>query len=304
MTRYFYCWLLVGVCAATGCASTQLRRTTPRHAGTLAGIYEKQVLDNLAAFCVNKGSLPSFAVPTAGTNGITHSNTANGGLNFNPTTFTGASLGLNGTRQLGSNWTMNPITDPTRLKLMRCVFQHATCAPEDCCNDCFSQLNVFFKDETCPLPSRFFTVVDARPRVLDGCCIKYGESCGKYVVVSSKSFECLTRLTLAVLDIATISDEDLAARMTVPEKKIEITESFTVKDSNGNERVITGEYSIQAEAYKELAKTRLVPADQEGNDILERSAPLLFMPATKSRRPNIGAELESQIQFNQMLSPR
>ncbi|MEM6779122.1 MAG: hypothetical protein AAF670_15800 [Planctomycetota bacterium] len=264
-----FCW-----CAAplmlSGCATNQLRRTTPQHSDTLADIYEQQVLNNLARFCVNPGSTPSFAVPQSGTNAIAHGNQMNGGLNFNATTFTGSSLGLNGTRQQTVNWTIRAISNPVRLSLMKYVFQYATCRSTDQCgSDCLDQLTKFFEGDlsSCRLPRCFYSVHDRKCEPIDRCCEKSGEYCGTTIVVSKKNFDKLSRLTLAILDIATLSDEDVAARMRPPaNKEVLVEETITIKEKDGTERVVTGTYSVDPKDYQDL-REELDPATTDGGNI-------------------------------------
>lgn len=253
------------ICAAiaatmlSGCAHTRLSRHSVKQARTLSDIQQQQVLENLALICSNPGALPHFATADGGGTRISDSANAGTRLSWNITTLTGVTGDAGVSTNLQENWTLNPINDPVKLDLIRCVLLYATgrinCDGGDlCCDDCVNKLNLFFKSNdwaTCDLPPPcFFRVLDREP-CEDDCCVKWAEECGTIVAVDRCRFAHLTRLTLAILDIATISSEDLSKRMNPSTPKIEVKESF-LATVDGKLRWIEGEYSLSESKYKEV----------------------------------------------------
>jgi hypothetical protein len=119
---------------ACGCTHTQLRKNTIRQAGTLTDTYTQQVMDNLAMFVYDSGSLPQFSFPKAGTTEIRDTTRAEAGLNWGRLSsgliagslITGpADIGADATRLALEGWTMEPIRDPHKLARMRCAYQYA-----------------------------------------------------------------------------------------------------------------------------------------------------------------------------------
>lgn len=262
MLRTFSLLICVWVACSIGCAHTQLSRNVHRQSNTLVDIYEQQVLDNLAKFVASPGSIPTFAVPSSGGTTVNHSNTASGGLIWNPTTLTGANASLNGTRTLAENWVLSPVNDPKRLSLMKCAYQHAIgYQPTDCERDCYKDLEAFFESNafSCDIPQCFYRVCDKKPKS-NNCCVKSGSHCGVHVVVDENQFECLSRLTLAILEIATLPDDDFDARFST-EKTVDVTESF-IANYGGKLVLVTGSRTISQDDYNKAieSKTIDVPA--------------------------------------------
>ena len=117
---------------ATGCASQHLRRNTVQHASTLPDIYEMQVLNNLARFVENPEATPHFELPSSGgTNIMGQIAAETNALN----TFR-ENFGLSANRSGATSWTLAPITDPDRLKRMKCAFQRAVGHVPANCDEC------------------------------------------------------------------------------------------------------------------------------------------------------------------------
>ncbi len=251
-SRIFVCAVLF--CFFQGCAHIPLKRNVVKQSQTLGSLYEQQVMEGLATFATSPNVTASFALPTAGGATLNQAGTALGGLTWNATTFTGGTTGINGSQSLSENWTLKPINDPIRLSLMKCVYQHATNnIPTDCCEDCTKNLTLFFGDDfaTCRIPQCFFEVASKRPARND-CCLKYAEACGCYIVVRKGQFDNLSRLTSAILEIATVSDEELGKRLSRNEpKRIEISTSF-IANVGGRPQLIQGKYSIPFSKFEEL----------------------------------------------------
>ena len=131
MIRYF----LVFSCFTaffSGCAHHQLRYNTIHHAETLTDLYERQVLNNLARFKENPESIPHFEIPTSG--GTNVNDTV--GFAASPLNVFREAFGLDGSRTQLNAWTLQPVTNPDRLRRMRCAFQRAVGYESSSCDDC------------------------------------------------------------------------------------------------------------------------------------------------------------------------
>jgi hypothetical protein len=126
-------FLIAAACIA-GCTDLQLQTNTVRESLTVIEIEQQQVLDNLARFCCNYNSIPSFSYPNLGSAIVTDSGTAGLGPTWSrvvqgPTAgqflFTALGLSLTGSRQAQESFTLTPINDPRKLELMRCAYQRA-----------------------------------------------------------------------------------------------------------------------------------------------------------------------------------
>lgn len=253
--------LFVASMLQCGCAHRRLMQRTVEQAQTLADVQERQILDNIAMAIAKPNSTPFFAIPSSGSATVNQSQNASGGLNWNTFRFTGANLGASGQMGLSENWTLKPINEPERLEMMKCLYQHAVGdLGRDGCQDCKTKLANYFDDETklCDLPSCFFEVHDCPPPgsgCFDGedCCVKFGHHCGTYVWVRPQHYGDLSRITLAVLDLATISNTDLVKRIKRPEpvSRVQLTESF-IAMIDGKPRLIQGNYALTTEQYQEL----------------------------------------------------
>jgi hypothetical protein len=119
--------------------------------GSVADIYQQQVLNNLARFVHDPHSLPDFGVPTSGVAAVSDTGSAAHGLGWNSTTFTGATLGLNASRNINQNWALKPVQDPRKLELMRCAYQQAVGKMDCtmCCPDCQKRFANFYTGDPC-----------------------------------------------------------------------------------------------------------------------------------------------------------
>ena len=119
--------------AVSGCAHTHLRVKTVKQSNTVNNIFEKQVLDNLAMFVVEPNSVPSFAYPKEGNTNVQDSVSLKG----SPFDKFREIAGIDGSRSSLGSWGLQPITDPDKLRLMRCAYQRAVgCLTDDPCVDC------------------------------------------------------------------------------------------------------------------------------------------------------------------------
>jgi len=125
---------------AAGCTHNQLRWNTVHQSRTLTDIYEQQVLDNLAMFVYDSGSLPFFSFPNAGGSNVNDAGAVNGVLNWTHGVggLNSGALTLNGSRNVTESWTLTPIIDPVKLQLMRCAYQQvvSNCGIGEMALDC------------------------------------------------------------------------------------------------------------------------------------------------------------------------
>jgi len=146
---------------ATGCTSAQLRRDTVNQMETVHELQQQQVLDNLAMFVHNRGSLPYFSVVAQGTCSLADTGSlsvTNSWQRSAAGLFLYSALGVNPmlSRQHSGSWLVNPINDSVKLGVMRCVYRKAVegClgpSPDDCEN-CDNLFYAYFNIEP-PIPS-------------------------------------------------------------------------------------------------------------------------------------------------------
>ena len=250
MQRIILCATALSTLFATGCAHVPLARNTGKQVQTIADIQEQQVLDNIAMFVANPGATPFFAQPTAGSTQVIQGGSGGIGLSWNPTTLMGETLNLNGNTSLSENWTLQPINNPDRLVLMKCLYRHVTRQiRNDPCLDCYGKLQAFFGAEfvCCDAPDCWFGY--GTKKQIPSCCRKVGHYCGTYVWVTPENFDQLSRVTMSILDIATADLTSFAPRT------VAVEETFAVGNAT-----VTGTYRMNAEAYEELRKKIAPPA--------------------------------------------
>lgn len=199
-------WMTVLACSwlAAGCNHAQLRRSTLAQARTIADLQTQQVLDNLALFCANPEAVPSFAVPAGGVVNVL--DTANAGffLEYTRVMFDRWGFNAGGLRSVSGNWSMAPINDPDKLKLIRCLYQHVVgYTPAHDCDHCQEWLRAFFGEEyaTSAAPRGWFCCGCKKDVPADACHV--GRCGDTYVWVPPEGQAGLARLTLSVLDVAT-----------------------------------------------------------------------------------------------------
>lgn len=122
----------LAIVLTTGCAHQQLRFNTVHHAETLTDLYEEQVLNNLARFVEHPETVPHFEIPTSGGTNSTDML----GLSANPINSFRTAFGLTGNRTNLNSWTLQPVSNPDRLRRMKCAFQRAVHYRSPNCKDC------------------------------------------------------------------------------------------------------------------------------------------------------------------------
>lgn len=160
--------LLIGLLSTVaGCTHTVLRNDTRRTTNTLADLEFQQILDNVARFHCNLDTVPSFAVPNAGT--VSVSDQAGAGISptYSPT-LTRALQGngalpilsllfpLTAQRTVTENWSLTPITDAENLRRLRCAYRLLVMGEETANYEfCDKQMKEFFAGESAALADYF-----------------------------------------------------------------------------------------------------------------------------------------------------
>jgi hypothetical protein len=211
--------LLIGLLSTvSGCTHVALRDDTVKTTNTLTDLQYQQVLDNLAQFQHNPDTVPSFAVPTAGTVSVADTTGAGISPTYSPTlTFLqqgGGALPIlsllfpfSASRAVTENWSLTPITDADNLRRLRCAYRllvmgEATPNYEFC----HKQMAEFFAGEEADLadsfPPRGWYGVGGKKDVPKGACY-VGCHCGTYVWVTPDGMNDLAVFTMAAFDLAT-----------------------------------------------------------------------------------------------------
>ena len=196
----------------TGCQSIQLERHTIRQARTLTDLQYKLVLDNLAMIDWNPAALPFFSAAGTGLTNISQAAQASFSpsvdLLLNPakTLYRYYSdkfgYGLQGTQTNLEQWTTASVLNPDELDLMRCVYRR-TLGYADA--KCESDLASYFasKPELMAAMQKGWLCVGIHGEKPPKNAAYVGHYDKHYVWVMPEAVEPLTRVTLAILDIAT-----------------------------------------------------------------------------------------------------
>jgi len=136
--------LTFALMVAPGCAVSKLRRSSSRVGITVDDVITQQVLDNLAKFKQNPNSIPHFAYPAGAQSSVRDSVGATPATNFSRWTLLGWGSGFGFGLDDSEGFTMQPVTDPYKLDLMRCLYQQAVCNTSAECPDCEKRYNKFY----------------------------------------------------------------------------------------------------------------------------------------------------------------
>jgi hypothetical protein len=225
----------ISVCSLSGWASAQLTRRTLDQAATFPAVQNCQVLDNVARFSNNPAAIPYFAMITGGTAQATDAGSATA-LVF-PNYLLGSTghaiwsgqYGPKVSSTIQENWNITPVTDPDKLRRMRCAYQYliqgqptacASCAGCPEWLDCLKQMQDFFCPDGCKRHPDG-SIVD--PTNCDECLECYlprgwyylgckhdvpktacyvGHDCDTYAWVTAEGLDGLSRFTLAIIELA------------------------------------------------------------------------------------------------------
>lgn len=188
------------VVLAAGCNHMQLRHSALATASILPDLQHQQVVDNLARFCHNPGSLPYWVVTGGGTTQVGTDVNASVNLLWNATTILTESLNMGGRRGVAEQYSMAVVVDPEKLDVMRAAYQWTLGIYSE---ENREKLEDYFGED-------FEETIPAEPWFQCGpchcapaCACYVGKHCGTAVWVMPEDSESLTRFTLAMLDIAT-----------------------------------------------------------------------------------------------------
>jgi hypothetical protein len=195
-----------------GCQSTSLRHHTERQARSLTELQYNQVLDNIAMFSENPNSLPFFSTAAQGQTSNNYQINPTTGLQFGSLALASAPFftlnqvgtSLGGTVAESEQWNTNSVLNPDLLALMRCVYQKTvgTCA---CDPDTEKTLRAFFAGHDSFIEAMHPGWYGVGRRCDVPKCAKYVRHCGDtFVWVMPEGVDYLTRLTMAILDLATV----------------------------------------------------------------------------------------------------
>jgi hypothetical protein len=194
--------LLLTVAASGGCTHLQLDRSTLRQVGTVTDIQYRQILTGLAMTHADPDVLPHFAVVGTGGTAVSDEGTATVELEWDPTTLARKLLGLGASRQVEEQWTLAPVVNPDKLRAIRCAYQLVVCGSSSD-PECDTLLTAFLGPGYAEWVRRGWFAAGGRKDVPKGAC--YVGHCGDhYVWVAPGGLDGLTRLTIAVLNIATL----------------------------------------------------------------------------------------------------
>jgi hypothetical protein len=210
--------LFIGLLSSlSGCTQIALQKDTVRTANTLAELQFQQVLDNVARFQDNPDTVPSFAVPSAGT--VSVLDTAGAGVS--PTWAPTLPFSLQGagseiltllfpftaSRAVTENWSLAPITDADNLRRLRCAYRLLVLGEATPNYQfCRKQMKEFFAGEEADLvdyfPPRGWYGVGRKKDVPKSACY-VGCHCSTYVWVLPGGMNDLATFTMGALDLAT-----------------------------------------------------------------------------------------------------
>lgn len=214
-----------------GCTHIALRDNTVQTAATLTDLHFQQVLDNVARFCDDPSSLPSFAVASSGN--VSICDTAGAGVTptYSPTLSSAQQGGgalpilslaspLSTQRALTESWTLSPVTDADSLRRLRCAYQLLVLGDNTpSAAWCRKQIEPFYSGEggetSGTFPPRGWYTHGSKADIPNHA--KYvGQHNGTYVWVTAEGTNALAVFALAALDIA--SGKTKAAQRTVVRK--------------------------------------------------------------------------------------
>lgn len=203
MSRFIFILLLL---ASSGCTHVQLRRSMLRQHKTLADIQCQQVLDNVARFVANSRSMPYFAYAATGSTQVVDSGSVSPTFTW---TQLSQALGLTASRTLTESWGTVPINNPDKLYAMRCAYQVLVNGSWDECDTCIDRLAQmlgprFKENPECYIPMGWFSV-GGKHDVPRHCVCYVSSYCDTYVWVMPEGMDGLTKFTMTILDIATLS---------------------------------------------------------------------------------------------------
>lgn len=187
---------------SAGCTHLQLHRSTLNQASTITSLQYQQVLSNLAAFHNHPDVLPHLAVVGTGGTSVSDEGTSNVGFQWDPRQLVQTLLGIEGKRQIEEQWTLAPVINPDKLRAIRCAYQTVVLGYSTD-HDSDKLLTAFLGSGYEEWLLRGWYCTGRRRDVpRDACYVASQGDC--YVWVMPEGIEGLSRLTLVMLNIATL----------------------------------------------------------------------------------------------------
>jgi hypothetical protein len=225
----------------------------------------QQVLDNVARFHCNPDTIPSFAVPSAGTVSVLDTSGAGVSPTYSPTlTFLqqgGGALPIlsllfpfSVSRGLTDNWSLTPVTDADNLRRLRCAFRLLVMGEATPNHEyCAKQMKEFFAGEEAALvdyyPPRGWYGLGRKEDVPGDACYVGCYGC-TYVWVTADGMNGLATFTMGALDLATgklrtpqVTEVKRYKGEPKPENLVETTVTRTKDDEAGLEDIRSGRTS-------------------------------------------------------------
>jgi hypothetical protein len=286
----------------TGCQHIQLRHHTERQASTLTELNYHIVLDNLAMLHCNSDLMPFYLYPNAGITNVQLTGMSNAGMNWDLLSAAGKPTNwfldkvtytpLQATDLTVEQWGTQPTSNPEELMLMRCVYLQALGCP---CHDaeCPERLAAFFSHDpdilsnvqpgwlhTGPHPPRSAVFVG-----------HYGHN---YAWVTEDGVNGLTKLTLAILDIATAQppfyhDPDQVAVVGLEAKAkalADLLKSLDVKNPPATAESIKNELNIVLDRLAQ-AEAKMREKDSQPGKAASSHIPIARKPAGMQMAPAV-----------------
>ena len=201
------------VTLACGCQEVQLRERAARLAGTVSDLHQQEVLDNLALLASKPGAMPYYLLPSQGTEQIARTIQATytpgwdfitSGVYIGRYLFDKQTAALQGTNQNQETWQNLPISDPDKLLFMQSAY-HSVLGIDDPYRPYLLQYYTTHSQwahyEEMIQPG--WLGVGGKKDV-PKCACHVGHYCDTYIWVLPGHDNDLARLTLAILDIATV----------------------------------------------------------------------------------------------------
>jgi hypothetical protein len=194
-----------------------LKRSTNQTQQTMSDLRYKHVLDNLAMMVRNPATVPNPVAINGGVVQISDNGSPTGNITWNPLGATGKTqyfLGLTGSRTISEQWSLTPLHNPEKLKLMRCAFQLLLNSELVYQDDTAEKLRFFLGDEefAMAIPRGWFGVgtkhdVPKNARF-------WGSYHDLYVWVMDEGLDGLSRFYLTVLRISLLEANQRTAQVT------------------------------------------------------------------------------------------
>lgn len=203
-----------------GCQQDLVQKRVNKLVSTTTNLYYEQVLNNLAMTIERPDNLPYFGIPTQGTH--TNARQYTGGytpswdlvgIATNPFRgryfFDKQSSPLSGSVQNSEAFQLQPVSNPDKLALIQAIFQKEAGNPRD------AELSEALRGyETRQPPfdylrdvgSHWYCKTDSE-KIAKKFGVYYGRYGDTFVYVTPDHLRDLSKLTLAILDIATIDDK-------------------------------------------------------------------------------------------------